>query len=169
MAIGFVQVVGSEVRIIDYVEDSEKGLPYYIKLLQEKNYNYGKHFAPHDIQVRELTTGASRLETAKNLGINFSVVPNRSVADGIDAVRNMLARTWFDKTNCEKLFNALSQYRKEWNDKLGVYHDTPLHDWTSHGSDMVRYLAIIVDQLSNEYEVSTTITNKKQTNVHSLI
>ena len=92
MAIGFYQGVGLERRKIDYVELTGKGLPEAIKYVKEKPYTYGKHFAPHDIQVRELGTGKSRLEVAKELGISFEIVPNISVQDELmqdaDSSRN---------------------------------------------------------------------------------
>ena len=86
-AIWFMQLVGKEIRLIDYVEDTGKGLDYYIRELQDREYIYGEHFAPHDIQVREMSTGMSRLEIASQLGINFSVVPRAPIQDGINAIR----------------------------------------------------------------------------------
>ena len=73
-AIWFSQSLRSgEVRLIDYYESSGEGLPHYAALLRGKPYVYGKHWAPHDIRVRELASGRSRLETAASLGIRFKV------------------------------------------------------------------------------------------------
>jgi len=99
-AIWFYQVLGQEIRIIDFHEDSGEGLPYYAKILDQKGYKYGDHWAPHDIQVRELGSGKSRIETAKMLGITFRIVPNLSIDDGINAVRNTIPRCWFDAKAC---------------------------------------------------------------------
>src|SRR3990167_3613668 len=68
MAIGFYQIIGQEVHKIDYYENTGEGFPHYVKILQEKGYVYGKHFAPQDIKVRELSTGKTRWEIAKTLG-----------------------------------------------------------------------------------------------------
>lgn len=149
MAIGFFQKVNTELRMIDYVESSDRGLNYYVSLLLQKKYRYGKHFAPHDIQVRELSTGKSRLEIAQQLGIRFEITPNLPVEDGINATRLMFPRLWID----EKLtyfIDAISQYRKEWDDKRGMFKNAPLHDWTSHAADMLRYAAIVENKMSNE-------------------
>jgi len=63
---------------------------------------YGTHNAPHDIQVRELGSGKSRLETAAALGIRFHIVPRLDIADGIDAARAFIARCWFDAATTER-------------------------------------------------------------------
>jgi hypothetical protein len=140
--IWFVQAAGQELRVIDYYENSGEGLAYYAKVLQDKGYVYGRHFAPHDIQVRELGSGKSRLETARGLGINFKVAPMLSIEDGIEAARNILSRCWFDKTRCHKGLNALKSYHKEWDEKNKVYRPHPEHDWSSHGADAFRTFAV---------------------------
>jgi len=140
--IWFVQRVGHEIRIIDYLEDSGEGLPYYVKALQAKPYVYERHIAPHDIEVRELGTGKSRRETALKLGVRFDVAPRQSIEDGIEAVRSMIPLCWFDDDKCKRGIEALCQYRREWNDKTRDFKQTPFHDWTSHGADAFRYGAV---------------------------
>lgn len=147
-AIWFVQRSGREIRVIDYYEMSGEGLPHYAKILQNKDYVYSRHIAPHDIEVRELGTGKSRRETAAGLGIKFEVAPNLPIDDGIDAVRAMLPRCWFDKKKTARLVEAMKQYRKDWNDKLKVFQDHPCHDWASHGADAGRYGAVMGDPRS---------------------
>ena len=141
-AIWFFQVLGQEVRIIDYHEDSGEGLPYYAKILDQRGYKYGDHWAPHDIQVRELGSGKSRIETAKMLGIQFRIVPNLSIDDGINAVRNTIPRCWIDAKKCELGLQALRNYRKEYDDRRQEYKPRPLHDWSSHAADAFRYLSV---------------------------
>jgi len=140
--IWFAQIIPTEIRLIDYHEDSGKGLDNYVRVLQGKNYVYGEHFAPPDIRVRELSTGISRLDAARKLGIAFRVVPAHGISDGIDATRSVLCKCWFDQVKCGRGIKALECYRKEWNEKLCKYSDSPLHDWSSHGSDAFRYMAV---------------------------
>lgn len=142
MTIWFVQSTGKEIRLIDYLENSGEGLQFYAKELSQKPYTYNKHYAPPDIEVRELGTGVSRRDTAKKLGLPFQVVKNIGLQDGIDAARNLIPRCWFDKTKCERGINALNSYEKEWDEKNKVYKNHPLHNWASHGSDAFRYLAV---------------------------
>ena len=141
MTIGFVQIVGKEIRFIDYIESNGEGLPYYFKLMQEKPYIYGNHYAPHDIEVRELSSGHSRRDIAASLGVHFRVAPKLGIDDGIGAVRMVFNKIWIEKDKCKRLTDALRSYCKEYDDKNKVYKNKPLHDWSSHAADMIRTFA----------------------------
>lgn len=141
-AIIFTQNVGGEVRVIDYLEEAGEGLAYYVERLREKGYHYGRHNAPHDIKVRELGSGKSRIEVARSLGIDFRIVKNIPLMDGINAVRALLPRCFFDQKRCGRLLEALANYRREFDEQAKEYRSTPLHDWSSHGADAFRYLAV---------------------------
>ena len=142
-AIWFAQFVGQEIHLIDYYENSGVGLDHYAKVLHEKGYHYESHILPHDVKVKELGTGKSRLETLDNLGVrNIEIAPKLSVDDGIQASRSMINKCWFDEEKCERGIEALLQYRREFDEKLKSWRGRPLHDWTSHGADSFRYLAV---------------------------
>ena len=142
-AIWFAQYVGQEIRVIDYYENSGVGLDHYAKELSNKNYHYMDHILPHDVQVKELGTGKSRLETLHNLGIqDVTIAPKLAIEDGIQAARSMLNRCWFDEEKCNRGIEALRQYRREFDEKNKTWRGKPLHDWTSHGADAWRYLAV---------------------------
>jgi len=138
----FFQVVGQTVRIIDCYDKNKEGLEHYVSVLQAKPYQYGKHIAPHDIKVREFGTGMTRIEKARHLGIAFTVAPDLSIIDGIEAVRTTLPKVWVDEKQCAPLIKALEGYRQEWDAKKKVYKSHPLHDYNSHYADAMRYLAI---------------------------
>jgi len=142
-SIWFAQYVGQEVRLIDYYENSGVGLDHYARVLQEKGYVYESHILPHDVQVKELSTGHSRLETLDNLGIRpVEIAPKLNLDDGIQAVRSMLNRCWFDETKCNRGIEALRQYQRDFDEKGRTWRGRPRHDWTSHGADAMRYLAV---------------------------
>ena len=142
-AIWFGQFVGREVRIIDYYENSGVGLDHYAKVLLDKEYHYEQHILPHDVQVKELGTGKSRLETLDALGIrHIEIAPKLAVEDGIQAARSMIPRCWFDESKCTRGVEALRQYRRDYDERLKTWRGRPLHDWTSHGADAFRYLAV---------------------------
>ena len=142
-AIWFAQHVGAEVRLIDYYESSGVGLDHYVRVLNEKGYVYGNHILPHDVRVRELGSGKSRMEVLDSLGARpISVAPQLMVDDGIQAVRSMLTNCWFDVERCERGIDALRQYHREYDDNGKVWRSRPSHDWASHGSDAFRYLAV---------------------------
>jgi phage terminase large subunit len=131
-----------EIRLIDYHENEQESLEYYIRYLRDKPYVYGTHLAPHDIRVKELGTGRTRIEMAEKLGLKFEVVQNIPVFDGINAVRSILPRCWFDKTKCKDGIEALKTYKKEYSALLKTYADHPTHDFASHGADAFRMLAV---------------------------
>ena len=142
-ALWFAQFVGQEIHLIDYYENSGVGLDHYAKVLSDKGYHYEAHIMPHDVKVKELGTGKSRLETLENLGIrNIEIAPKLGIDDGVQAARSMLNRCWFDEEKCERGIEALLQYRREFDEKLKSWRGRPLHDWTSHGADSFRYLAV---------------------------
>jgi phage terminase large subunit len=142
-AIWFTQSLRSaEVRLIDYYEASGEGLPHYAKVLRERPYAYGTHTAPFDIEVKELGSGRTRLETARTLGIPFKIAPKLDLEDGIHAARVLFPRCWFDATKCQVGVEALAHYRRSYNTRLNEFTATPVHDIYSHGADAFRYLAV---------------------------
>ncbi len=149
-AIIFEQRYGKERRFIDYYENSGEGLGHYAKVLQSKDYYYGTHYAPHDIEVTELGTGKSRKEIAAELGIQFEVLPRLPVEDGINAARMKFNTLWIDEEKCARLLHCLSLYHKEWDDKRGEFKNKPFHDFTSHAADALRYWAQSPDDNTNE-------------------
>jgi len=119
---------------------------------------YGRHIAPHDIQVRELGTGKSRLEIARGYGINFQVARKLPLDDGINAVRMMLSNCWFDKGKTAHLRDALYAYSKEYDPKARTYKPRPRHDWSSHPCDAMRTLAVgrknaVVERVKDRYAI----------------
>lgn len=147
-SIGFFQRIGrNEWHMIDYYEASGEGLQHYVAVLEDKKknfkYNYGNHWAPPDIEVREFTRGGkTRREVAKSFGIDFKVVPDLSIEEGIHQVRTKFNTVWFDVVKCADFLDKLLQYRKEYDEKNAIYRNNPKHDWTSHAADMFRYWAI---------------------------
>lgn len=146
-AIWFFQLGQMDIRLVDYYEATGEGLNHYIKVLQDKKYVYGQHFAPHDIKVRELTTGKSRLEIARTLGVTFTVVSDLSIDDGIDASRRILSRCWFDEEKTKQGFNALLNYHKEFDEARNEFKSHPYHDWSSHAADAFRMLSLGIREL----------------------
>lgn len=144
-------------RMLDYYEAGGEGLAHYARVLRCKaapagtgapgdmpalagrGFVYGQHIAPRDIRVRELGTGQSRLESAAALGIRFCVAPGLPLADGIDATRRRIPRLWFDAEHCARGIKALRAYRRQWRRRGEA--SGPLHDWTSHAADALRYAA----------------------------
>ena len=148
--IWFFQLFNNEIRLVHYYENSGEGLPHYARELNrfaiQKDIVYGKHYAPHDIKVRELGTGKSRLEIARSMGLKFTTVKKLPIIDGIDAVRALLPRCWFSKTACARGLEALKGYHKDWDSTKQVFRKTPVHDSNSHGADAFRTMAVGLKQ-----------------------
>jgi hypothetical protein len=147
-AIWIAQVAGQEVRLLDYIENHGQGLDWYVRELKSRNWEKAENLLPHDVEVRELGTGRSRLEMLREAGLDCTVLPRLPVDDGIAAVRRLLPRCWFNKATKQGL-DCLRNYRREYDEKRNVFFDKPLHDWSSHGSDAFRYLALGMDTGSN--------------------
>lgn len=141
-SIWVAQTVGQEVRLLDYVENHGVGLDWYVNWIRDNNWTNAEHILPHDVEVRELGTGKSRLEMLQGAGLNVTVAPRLSVDDGIQSVRRLLPRCWFNIPKARQGLDCLRNYRREYDEKRSIFYDKPLHDWSSHGSDAFRYLAI---------------------------
>lgn len=153
------QLAGKEIRLIDCIENHGVGLDWYVSWLRENRYEGFSQILPHDVEVRELGTGKSRKEVLNEAGLEITVAPRLSVADGIQAVRRILPRCWFDHKTKAGL-DALRNYRREYNEKQQVFYDKPLHDWSSHYSDAFRYLAIGLDESDDSWSSELPINAK---------
>lgn len=143
----FFQTIGQTVRIIDYYENSKEGLEHYVNVVNSKPFLYNKHIAPHDIRVREFGSGMTRVDKARQLGINFTIASDLSIMDGIESVRSAFSKIWIDEVACKDLIRSLENYRQEYDSKRKVYKAIPLHDKNSHAADAFRYLCISLPKI----------------------
>jgi len=156
MTIVLVQRAASEIRIIDYIEDSHKTLDFYVKELAKREYNWGNDWLPHDAYHKDYKTGKSAEEILTKLGRNVSAgsskdpsVPNIGVEQGIKMARMLFERCYFDREKTERLLTCLKRYRRRINQQTDE-PESPLHDEFSHGADAFRYMAIVADLLTND-------------------
>lgn len=141
-AIWFVQFVGKEIHVIDYYENVGEPISHYVKIVREKVYVYGQHFAPHDVIARTLAIGGSTYDVAFGLGLEFQVMPRPpSIYEGIELARSILRQCWFDERKCQRGIDCLENYRKNYNEKTRAYSTKPRHDEFSNGADAFRMLA----------------------------
>lgn len=139
----FAQRIGREWRIIDYYEARNRALTDIARDLIAKPYVYAKHFFPHDIDAREITSARTRKETIEALGLKpIYSGTKRDPSERINAVRMFLPRCVFDANKCEKGLQALRHYRVDYDDKNKTPRKVPKHDWASHPSDAFGELAM---------------------------
>lgn len=158
-SIWVMETASGEHRAMDYYENHGQSLDHYVGWLKENGYFDYQHILPHDVNVRELGTGKSRLEVLTNAGLDIIVAPRMSVDDGIQAVRKMLPNTYFNKDKTKFGLECLRNYRRQYNDKLNTYTNSPLHDWSSHCADSFRYYAVGVGTQSKQTDWSKPITD----------
>lgn len=151
MTIIMVQRIRSELRVIDYIEESHRTLDWYAAELQQRRYNWGYDWLPRDGNAKDFKTGKSTAEILKSFGRKPKPVPNIPVESGIKAGRLALRQTCFDKTKAGRLVECLKRYRRSINEKTNE-PGAPVHDEYSHGADAWRYLSIVADKLTNEDE-----------------
>lgn len=151
MTIVIAQRSSSEIRVIDYVEDSHRTYDSYVAELRAKPYRWGKDFLPHDGRAKNAQTGMSPIEVLTKLGRDVEQVPEIGVEEGIKAARQTFSRVYFDE-GVERLVHCLKRYRRAINQTTGE-PGAPLHDEYSHGADAFRYMAVIADQMTNDSAV----------------
>lgn len=145
----FYQEIGAEIRFVDFYENSGYGLEHYVNYIKAKGYRLGKHILPHDVKVRDLTTGISREQFLWDLGMRNTVVMEKSsIQDGIEKVRLLFSRFRFNETTTKVLTDHLHNYRRDFDKGAGVWKNNPKHDAASHACDAIRTMALSYQDMS---------------------
>lgn len=142
------QVINDEWHWLYYYENTGLALSHYIDELKSRPYKVNTHLLPHDAAARELQTGKSRQQYMEERGLNTWIVERHKIEDGINAVRMILARSYFDEEGTKAGLNALRMYRSDYKEKLRVLSPKPVHDWASHAADSIRTGIMGLDELA---------------------
>jgi hypothetical protein len=147
--IWFFQKVGMQIWLVDYYSNCDYGLDHYAKVLQDRDYKYGRHYFPFDVEQRHQGAGIianSRKTTLVNLGIQVNKIEKHAIEDGRNAVRKILPRCVFDKNKCAEGIEAMQLYHREWDAERKIYLERHYKDWTTDPADAFRCMAMsIVD------------------------
>lgn len=149
MSIILCQKLASELRIIEYIEDSHRTLADYVADLADRRYRWGTDYLPHDGAAKDYKSGKSAEEILSSLGRRPSLVPKLDVETGIKAARLAFPRCYFDSNKALRLVDCLKRYRRSIPTTTNE-PGSPLHDEYSHGADAFRYLATVADKMSND-------------------
>jgi hypothetical protein len=141
-AIIMEQTIGNEIRIIDSLEQSGETVGYYAKELNKKPYRYGTMYLPHDATHKRMESEKTLQEQFIECGFRTEIVPKLDIMSGIQQVRKIFPRLWFDSEKTKQLIRSLENYHKEWDDKRKTFQSHPFHDWSSNFSDSTRYMAV---------------------------
>ena len=154
--IWFIQFSGKEIWLIECYSNNRKSAGHYVNILNRRPYTYEEHFMPHDVEVHEYSTGATRRETFEKLGLkNITTIPRMGVADkgvlseGHNAMRQIIPKCWFDEDKCDIGIEGLKSYRRDWDEKKACFSDQPVKDWSKHFADAFRQLAYGVGMRRN--------------------
>ena len=151
MVILMVQRGPMDVRILDYIEDSNRTLDWYVAELGKRSYRWGTDYLPHDGRTRNFQTGKSTEEMLRGMGrTSVSVLAQTSIEEGIKAARLIFPKCYFDKAKTARLVECLKRYRRDVNIKTGE-PSVPLHDEYSHGADGFRYLGQAVEVMASQF------------------
>jgi phage terminase large subunit len=154
MAIILAQKVSSEIRVIHYIEGSQRTLADYSAELKAlrldgQPMNWGQAYLPHDGFAARHQTGKTDAQVMKALGWEVKKVPQTDVEGGIKRAREVFPRVYFNKERAERLIECLKRYRRHVSMAVGE-PGKPVHDEFSHGADAFRYLAMCADDLTND-------------------
>lgn len=154
MTIWMAQRVGaSRWRFFDYIEGQDESFPHYARVLKEKQNDhggwvYGGHFLPHDGARTDISAATSRRTTLENLGIHPIHIVKRTkdlsgpaLTSSINLVKAFMDLCAFDRVGCAEGLKHLSNYRREWDDKLAIWKTRPFHNQASDGADGYRTAA----------------------------
>lgn len=147
-AVGIFQMRGNLIYLVDYIQESYKPIEFYVNWLKDKGVSYESHYLPHDVSKSELGTGKSVLEVLQGLNFqNIQVCKRISIQEGILATRMIFDRLHI-ADHLIDFIDCIRNYKREWDERLNKFKDKPLHNWASHGADMLRYYAIM-DRLAD--------------------
>jgi hypothetical protein len=148
-AIWFYQVVRGEIRVMDYYAVSGASIEEIAEVVVNKGYRYTRHYLPHDARAKTLASGGKSIveQLAAHLGgmAKLAIVPDIGIQDGIQAVRMVLPKCYFDPS-CDEGLEALRQYQREYDEDKKAFRQNPRHDWCSHPADAFRMLAVAYRQ-----------------------
>lgn len=164
MAIWFHQRIGTQDRFIRYYENSAEAFDHYVAEMQKHGYVWGRHYLPHDGDTKRLgmEKNWTPRQMLEELGLrNVEIVPRIDrVQTGIQMTRNAFSSCWFDEEGCKDGLKRLEMYRKEWDERRGVWKDEPRHDKASNGADAFRGFGQMRDEI---YSGAPTVMRRHST------
>jgi phage terminase large subunit len=159
-SIWFVQALpGGEVRFIDFYQNCQKTIDHYVQVIQDRGYIYKDWWLPHDAEHKNMT-GKSVKDILESMGKPVRITPKLSIADGINAARLLMDRSFFDETRCADGLQNLRHYRYDVDANTKMFSNKPLHDQHSHASDAWRYCAVALDEQPNNWNKAIKINTK---------
>jgi phage terminase large subunit len=168
--IWFFQFVSGEVRIIDYLEKFGQPIDWYITELKAKRYPYGTMWVPHDADNQLLASKRTISQQLRDAGFVVRTVPKTSIAARIEATRQLFPLMYFDEKRTQAGRDALVNYRYDVQgvpvfvgegQEVQTFSPQPVHDWASHASDSLGYMAVALKEDRPKKEHQTTPARRR--------
>ncbi len=145
-------------KLVDYDGASGLDADDWIDRIQDKGYDIGGIWLPHDARAKTFTSKHSAVERfVRSYGGKVHIVPQTSKLDRINAARQVLPSCKFNETKCSEGLDGLREWSFEWNEDNGEFSKEPLHNWASHPGDAFSYGA----QVLAKYELPTAAPKGK--------
>lgn len=136
-AIWIMQLVGPQVRFLDYYEVEQQPLAAHVAWLREHGYGNAHCVLPHDGVKGDAVYDVTYEGALKKAGFAVTVIPNQGRGAALKRVevgRRMFPNIWFDKAKTEAGVEAIGAYHERKDEVRGIGLG-PEHDWASHGAD----------------------------------
>jgi hypothetical protein len=134
------QVVGKEIHMLDYYENSGESWPHYANWLNKLGYPINKIFLPHDAANKNPATGRCYADYVRDMGFKTEIIKkSENILVDIEMLRAFFPRLYFNQTKCVEGIKAVENYRKEWNEKKECFRERPFHNWATHGTSALIY------------------------------
>lgn len=145
-AIWLFQDAGNLVNFVGYYENSGEFIGHYIDWLENwrktHGVQFGKHYLPHDGDRDSLWLPSGTMDVMAKLAFRPQIVERtKNLVESIQMTRRRFQMCCFDADACKQGLHRLKTFRKEWNERLGVWSDRPRHDEASHGASAFRTFA----------------------------
>lgn len=145
-SIWFWQTVGYEHRFIDFYQDRGNHFSHFLKVMQDKanqrGYVYDRMYLPHDADSETLSAEKTIKRQAVDAGHKAIVMPRvKEKAQGVNVIRDVFSRCYFDEINTADGLNALRRWRFDVDERTGQWSKDPYHDDNSHAADAFQTFA----------------------------
>lgn len=146
-AIVMAQSNGTAYNVIDYLEDAEHTVNWYISEIQKRSYVWGTDWLPHDAKSTNIAAGGKTVKKLmEGLGRKVRVLPRRPVDEGINAARTVFGQCSFDSTKTADLLQCLNRYKYAIDQETGLRSRLPEPSIYAHGADAFRAFAMAIEE-----------------------
>lgn len=153
----FLQPNGSELRLVDYYEQSNANIEHFVQVINAKPYKTPV-LETGDIagRARTLTTGKSAIEELARLGHNVRTYPIPDIPSQIRNAHKFIPRLYVSKNNpnCERFMQCLVNYRypEKPGNVINQSNETPIHDEYSHAMRAWEYYCWNLRETTTRFE-----------------